>query len=134
MTITAREGSVFQQDMDKRDYEMSYMAYTMDPIMSDPKQLWSTTEASIGGSNMCGFGNEATDKMINDLRAEMNEDKRIKMYKELQQVIHDEVPCVFMFVPVNRQAISKRFDVKETLITPGVMYNEFRAVNVNGAN
>jgi ABC-type transport system substrate-binding protein len=106
----------------------------MDPVMSDPKQLWSTTEAAVGGSNMCGFGTEATDKLIDDLRAEMNEDKRVAMYKDLQQVIHDEIPCVFMFIPVNRQAVTKRFEVKETLISPGVMYNEFKAVSAGAAN
>jgi peptide/nickel transport system substrate-binding protein len=134
LTITSREGSVYQQDLDKRDFEMSYITYTMDPVMSDPKQLWSTTEAAVGGSNMCGFGTEATDKLIDDLRAEMNEDKRIAMYKDLQQVIHDEIPCVFMFIPVNRQAVTKRFEVKETLITPGVMYNEFKVVSAGAAN
>ena len=134
MTITAREGSVYQQDLDKRDFEMSYIAYTMDPVMSDPKQQWSTTEASAGGSNMCGYGTEASDKLVDAVRSEMNEEKRIALYKQLQQTIHDDIPCVFMFIPVNRQAISKRFDAKETLINPGVMYNEFRALSAKGVN
>jgi peptide/nickel transport system substrate-binding protein len=134
MTITAKEGSVFFQDLDKRDFEISYAAYTMDPIMSDPKQLWSTAEAAPGGSNLCGFGTEATDKLIDDLRSELNDDKRIAMYKQLEQIVHDDIPCVFMFIPVNRQAISKKFEVRETLISPGVMYNEFKAVNVNSVN
>jgi ABC-type transport system substrate-binding protein len=134
LTITAREGTVYQQDMDKRDFELSYMAYTMDPVMGDPKQQWSTTESASGGSNMCGFGNEATDKLIEELRSEMNEDKRIALYKNLQQIIHDDIPCVFMFIPVNREATSKRFEVKGTLITPGVMYNEFKAMSSNAVN
>jgi peptide/nickel transport system substrate-binding protein len=135
MTITAREGSVFQQDMDKRDFEMSYMAYTMDPVMSDPKQLWSTSEAAIGGSNMCGFGNEASDRMIDDLRAEMDDQKRIAIYKQLQQIIHDDIPCEFMFSPPNRMATNKRFEVKKSMLySTGYLYNEFKAVNSNSAN
>lgn len=135
LTITGREGSVFQQDMDKRDFEMSYMAYTMDPVMSDPKQLWSTSESPIGGSNMCGFGDEASDKLIEALRSEMNEDKRIELYKQLQLVVHDQLPCVFMFSPPNRMATNKRFEVKKSMLyATGYLYNEFKAVNTNSAN
>ena len=134
LSITSREGSVYMQDMDKRDFEISYAQFSMDPVMADPKQMWSTTEATVGGSNICGFGTEATDKLIDNLRAEMNDEKRIAMYKDLQQVIHDEIPCVFMFIPVNRQAIPKRFDVQETLLAPGVLYNEFKVVSAGAAN
>jgi peptide/nickel transport system substrate-binding protein len=135
MTITAREGSVFQQDLDKRDFEMSYVAYTMDPVMSDPKQLWSTVEAAPGGSNMCGFGTEATDKLIETLRAEMDESKRIELYRQLQLIVHDEIPCIFMFSPVNRMATNKRFEVKKTMLySPGYLYNEFKAVSSTSAN
>jgi len=130
LTITAREGSVFQQDLDKRDFEISYVAYTMDPVMSDPKQLWSTSEATAGGSNMCGFGNEASDKLINDLRSEMDEAKRIELYKKLQAVVHDEIPCLFMFSPPNRMATNKRFEVKKSMLySPGYLYNEFKLIN-----
>jgi ABC-type transport system substrate-binding protein len=111
------------------------MAYTMDPVMSDPKQLWSTSEAAIGGSNMCGFGNEASDRMIDDLRAEMDDQKRIAIYKQLQQIIHDDIPCEFMFSPPNRMATNKRFEVKKSMLySTGYLYNEFKAVNSNSAN
>jgi peptide/nickel transport system substrate-binding protein len=135
LNIVGREGSVYQQDIDKRDFELSYMAYTMDPVMSDPKQIWHTSEAALGGSNMCGFGNEASDKLMEDLRSEMDDDKRIELYKKLQVVVHDDIPCVFMFSPVNRIATNKRFEIKKTMLyATGYLYNEFKAASANNAN
>jgi peptide/nickel transport system substrate-binding protein len=132
LTITAREFSVYIQDMDKRDFETTYGAYTMDPVMSDPKQQWSTSESSAGGSNFSGFGNEASDKLIEDIRSELNEEKRIALYKNLEQIIHDDLPSVFLFIPVNRMATNKRFEVRKTMVvSAGYLYNEFKAVGTN---
>ncbi|MFN8300398.1 MAG: ABC transporter substrate-binding protein [Chitinophagales bacterium] len=134
LTITAKDWSVYLQAMDKKDFETTYGAFTMSSTMSDPKQLWHTSAAVTGGSNSSSFGNAKTDKLIDDLRAELDEDKRVAMYKELEQIVHDEIPCVFMFIPANRLGINKRFEVKTTLIDPGYLYNEFKAVNTNTAN
>jgi ABC-type transport system substrate-binding protein len=131
LTITGKEWSVYLQDMDNKTFETTYGAFTMSATMSDPKQQWHTTAAVTGGSNSTSFGNAKTDKLIDDIRSELDETKRIAMYKELQQIIHDEIPCVFMFIPANRLGINRRFDVKTTMIDPGYLYNEFKAVNTN---
>jgi peptide/nickel transport system substrate-binding protein len=131
LTITGKEWSVYLQAMDNKDFETTYGAFTMSATMSDPKQQWHTSAAVTGGSNSTSFGNAKTDKLIDDIRSELDEPKRIAMYKELQQIIHDEIPCVFMFIPANRIGINRRFDVKTTMIDPGYLYNEFKATNTN---
>ena len=131
LNITAREWSVYIQDMDKRDFETTYGGYSISPIMGDPKQMWHTSSSTTGGSNMYSFGNAESDKLIEDIRSELDENKRIEMYKKLEIMIHDDVPCVFMFSPANRIAINKRYTVEETLLNPGFMYNEFKLANSN---
>lgn len=131
LVITAREWSVYLQDMDKKNFEVTYGAFTMSSTMSDPKQQWHTSAAVTGGSNSFSFGNAQTDKLIDDIRSELDEEKRIAKYKELQQIIHEEIPCVFMFIPANRLGINKRFDVKLTMIDPGYVYSEFKLTNTN---
>ena len=129
LNITAREWSVYIQDMDKKDFDMTYGGYSMSPTMGDPKQMWHTSSAVTGGSNIFSYGNAESDKLIEDIRSELNEDKRVEMYKKLEVMIHDDVPCVFMFIPANRMAVNKRYTVEETLINPGFMYNEFKLAN-----
>ncbi|MBS1685265.1 MAG: hypothetical protein JSS76_10935 [Bacteroidetes bacterium] len=126
LTITAREWSVYIQDMDKRDFETTYGGYSMSATMGDPKQMWHTSSAVTGGSNMFSYGNAESDKLIEDIRSELDESKRIEMYKKLEVMIHDDIPCVFMFIPANRIAINKRYTVEETLLNPGFLYNEFK--------
>lgn len=131
LNITAREWSVYIQDMDKKDFEVTYGGYSMSSTMGDPKQMWHTASAVTGGSNMFSYGNAASDKLIDDIRAELDESKRVEMYKKLEVMIHDDVPCVFMFIPANRLAVNKRYSVEETLINPGYLYNEFKLTQSN---
>lgn len=133
LTLTGREWSVYTQDMDKKNFEVTYGAYTMSPTMSDPKQQWHTTAAVTGGSNSSSFGNQMTDKLIDDIRSDINEESRVAKYKQLEQIIHDEVPAVFMFIPANRLGINKKFDVKTTLIDPGYLYSEFKMTSTQEA-
>jgi len=126
LTITAKEWSVYLQDMDKKNYETTYGGFSMSPTMSDPKQQWHTSAAVTGGSNSSSFGNAMTDKLIDDLRADLDEESRVAKYKQLEQIIHDEIPCVFMFIPSNRLGINKRYKVKLTMLDPGYLLNEFQ--------
>jgi len=128
MTIVTREWAVYLQDLDKKDFEITLGAFTMDPVMSDPKQQWHTSSAVEGGSNSSQWGNAKSDKLIEDIRAELDETKRIEMYKQLQTMIHDDIPMVFMFIPANRMALTKRFDIKTTLRDPGYRLGEFKLV------
>ncbi len=131
LVITAREWSVYLQDMDKKNFEVTYGGFTMSSTMSDPKQQWHTSAAVTGGSNSFSFGNAMTDKLIDDIRSDLNDESRTAKYKELQKIIHDEIPCVFMFIPANRLGINKKFDVKLTMIDPGYVYSEFKAAASN---
>jgi peptide/nickel transport system substrate-binding protein len=131
LNIVTREWSVYIQDMDKKNFEMSYGGYSMSSTMGDPKQMWHTASQATGGSNMFSYGNAESDKLIEDIRKELDENKRIEMYKKLEVMIHDEVPCVFMFIPANRLAINKRYTVEETLLNPGFIYNEMKLATNN---
>lgn len=129
LTITAKDWSIYLQDMDKKNFETTYGSFTMSPTMSDPKQLWHTSAAVTGGSNMTSFGDPQTDKLIDDIRSELDDNKRNEKYKLLQQIVHDDIPMVFMFIPANRLGTNKKFEVKTTMLDPGYLLNEFKLEN-----
>ncbi|MFY7860938.1 MAG: hypothetical protein ACOVP5_01830 [Chitinophagales bacterium] len=74
-----------------------------------------------------GWGNAASDKIIDDLNAELDFEKRKDYYMTLQKMIHDDVPVIFLFAQKNRLAISKKFSVETILINPGYSVSEFKA-------
>lgn len=128
LKIVEKEWTIMVAELDKHQFEMYNMGFTIDPKMSDPKQQWHTSSAVPGGSNNVGWGDAASDKLIEDIGAELNLEKRQEMNKQLQQRVHDEVPVIFMFNAINRIASSKKFEIENIMISPGVLYNEFKTI------
>jgi peptide/nickel transport system substrate-binding protein len=128
LNITAKEWTVFLQDLDKLQFEMTFAGFTTPARISDPKQTWHTTNSGPGGDNKSGWGNIESDKIIDDLGAELDYEKRKALYLKLQKIIHDDVPVVYLFAPINRMAISKKFEVETHFINPGFSINEFKAI------
>ena len=89
------------------DFEMFLGLWQASIVESDPSQIWHTKY--IGkGHNYFGFGNAESDAILDALVEELSQEKRAKLYKELQQIIDDEVPCIFMLAVRNRVAVHKR--------------------------
>lgn len=128
LKIVEKEWTIMVAELDKHQFEMYNMGFTISPKMSDPKQQWHTSSAVPGGSNNVGWGDAASDKLIEDIGAELNLEKRQEMNKQLQQRVHDEVPVIFLFNPTNRIASSKKFEIENIMIAPGVLYNEFKTI------
>lgn len=108
-------------DLRKGEYELSSGGRTVSPTLWDPMQSWHTQ-----GDNRTGFGNAETDKLIEDLRITLDKGKRDEMYKQLQAIIYDEVPEVYLYVPSGRLAAHQRFEVTPTAMHPGFFPNLFK--------
>ena len=101
---------------------MFYGAWIGSPNPDDEKQIWHT-ESINGGSNYVYFGNAETDKLIEDIRGELDADKRNDLYRKFQVKVHDAVPYIFIWSPKEKIAISKRFtDIETFIVRPG--FNE----------
>lgn len=129
LNIIEREWTVYLQEMDKFDFEMNMGGWTIPARVSDPYQLWHTKSAVNGGSNYPNFGNAESDKLIEELRSTLDENRRIELYKAFQKMLADEQPVIYMFNPKNRMAISKKFEVEPIMINPGFSLSEFKAVD-----
>lgn len=76
---------------------------------SDPTQLWSTESWSNKGANFCGFGNSKSDSLIVKANTSLNEEEHLKAYKELQALIYEEQPYVFLWSDLLPMVSHKRF-------------------------
>jgi len=120
--VVPQEWSIYIDNQKKHDFEMFYGAWIGSTTPDDPKQIWHT-ESINGGSNYVYFGNASTDKLIEQIRSELDENKRNDLYKQFQVILHDDVPYIFIWSPQEKMAISKRFTNTETFIArPG--FNE----------
>lgn len=121
-----REWTVYLDECTNHDFDLFVLGWVQEAIIDDPKQLFHT-EAYNGGSNYTGFGDAYSDKLIDDLRRELDEPKRIEMLKELQALVHDEVTYIFLYAPDNLMAIHKRFKSAKTYVArPGYDEREMK--------
>ena len=110
VNVLPLEWSVLLERAKSHNFDIVTLGWVSSPLESDPKQIWHTDSQSDGGSNYAGFGNAKTDQLIDDLRKEMDAQKRYKLYHQLHQEIHDDVPYIFLLAQKERIAISKKFD------------------------
>jgi peptide/nickel transport system substrate-binding protein len=120
--VVPQEWSIYLSNLKKHDFEMYFGGWVGATTPDDPKQIWHT-ESINGGSNYVFFGTPETDKLIEDIRGELNEDKRNDLYRKFQEIIHDQSPYIFLYSPKERIAIAKKFkDVETFIVRPG--FNE----------
>lgn len=112
------EFTVMLEKTRAHNFDMYYGIWLSPPTESDPKQIWHT-DSYNGGSNYVGFGTPESDQLIDDLRRELDVDKRAEIYKKLQAVIDKDAPYVFMSATQNRVAVHKKFKAKQSGINPG---------------
>ena len=103
----------------------------MTALPEDFTQLWHSKSWANHGSNYCGFGNEASDKLIEAIKSEIDLDKRMRLSKELQQLIYDDQPFIFLYTSLKRSIIHKRFGNRFLFADrPGILLNPLRLLSI----
>lgn len=123
INIEVREWTVYLEETKRREFDIMCLGWVQSPIPDDLKQIWHTDSDSPDGSNRVGFGDAASDKIIDDIRVTLDDAKRTQLYKDIQKIIYEEQPYVFLYAPKERIAIHGRFAKAEgSVMRPG--YNE----------
>lgn len=120
INIVAKEWTVFLDDTKRRDFEITCLGWIQGPDLDDLKQIWHTESDTYDGSNRIGFGSAESDAIIEAIQYELDEEKRKELYFEIQKIIYEEQPYVFLYSPKNLLAIHGRFDnANPTVLRPG---------------
>jgi ABC-type transport system substrate-binding protein len=121
VNIEPLEIAKFSEALHKHNFEMAISALTLPaPVESDPYQLWHSQSYTEGGTNFSGFGDANSDGIINAIRKELDQSKRIVLQKQLQKIIYDEVPVIFIMNTKNPIAISREYtNIEESSCQPG---------------
>jgi peptide/nickel transport system substrate-binding protein len=84
--------------LDKHNFEAIIMGWTI-PIEPDLYDVWNSTKTRPGELNFVGFANEEVDRLIDEARFTLDQPTRKKAYDRIQEIFHEEVPYVFLYVP-----------------------------------
>lgn len=125
------ELKLFLEKARNHDFDMLMGSWSMTALPEDFTQLWHSKSWSSHGSNYCGFGNETSDKLIEAIKSEIDLDKRMRLSKELQQLIYDDQPFIFLYTSLKRSIIHKRFGNRFLFADrPGILLNPLRLLSI----
>ena len=108
MVIQVVEWSNYLQRLDRRSYDACCLGWSsnFDP---DMYQVWHSSQMFQGGSNHISYSNKILDKIIEDMRAEFDPEKRIELAHKAGEIFHADQPYTFLVWPYSLSAVSSEY-------------------------
>ena len=93
-------------------------------ILDDPDifDVWHSSAISQNGLNFVSFRNSEVDALLEKGRASADKAERKKIYDRFQEILHEEQPYLFLYVPYSLPMVQSRFKGIEPA-PAGITYN-----------
>ena len=135
VNLNPMDVAVLYDDARNHNFDMMLASWAGNYTPEDYTQIWHTSSWVSLGSNYTGFGTAESDALIDSIKYELDESKRIPMVKKFQQIVYDEQPYIFMFASLRRNIIHKRFGNQEMYFErPGVWLSNLRLLSNDGSS
>jgi peptide/nickel transport system substrate-binding protein len=79
-------------------------------IVDDHYQIFHSSQIGNRGSNYVGFRNTEADRLMEQIRRTMDEEKRIELSHKLHNLFHYEQPYTFLFARPTYRIVAPRFE------------------------
>lgn len=105
----------------KGQYDAVILAWN---ILEDPdiSSVWHSSAIKQNGLNFVYFKNEEVDMLLEKARSTAVRAERKKYYDRFQEILHEEQPYLFLYVPYALPMVQKRFQGIEPAIS-GITHN-----------
>lgn len=105
-----------------RDFDLILLGWAL-PLMPDPYSAWHSESDKKGGFNFIGYKNNEVDKLIKESEAIVDRKKLDINFKKIFELIVNDNPYIFLYIPSSITAISKNISPIEPS-TIGIMHNK----------
>jgi len=107
VTPSPIEWSVFIEKVERIKFDAMMLGWRLG-VEDDPYQLWHSSQTIEKASNHCGFVNKEADRLIENGRRELDDAKRIAMFRKVNELIVQGQPYTFLLVDKRTIASDKR--------------------------
>ncbi|OGI25175.1 MAG: hypothetical protein A3J76_03165 [Candidatus Moranbacteria bacterium RBG_13_45_13] len=76
----------------------------------DPFAFWHSSQTRDPGLNLALYSNQDVDKVLEKIRQETDEEKRMEYFKKFQQDVTEDVPALFLYSPNYLYAVNKKVE------------------------
>ncbi len=126
--ISPENWTLMLHKLNKKDFDAVVIGWAMG-WKDDPFQIWHSSQADVDDtSNAIGYRSPEVDKLIEQLRVTMNQEKQIEIYRKIHRILYDEQPYTFLFMDLATAGYDSRIEnVKFYPIRPCVDQREWYA-------
>jgi peptide/nickel transport system substrate-binding protein len=105
---TVEWATFIKQFIEKGHFEAVLLGWNtgLDP---DQYDIWHSSKIKPGELNFIHYKNPEVDKLLDEGRHTFDQEKRRRAYFRLQEILAEDQPYTFLFVPDALPAISRRF-------------------------
>jgi len=89
-----------------RNYDMILIGQNVG-IDADLYSFWHSSQAADPGLNLTGFSDKKVDKLLEQVRKSSDAKYRSDRFKQVQDVIIEEQPAIFLYSPLHVSVLSK---------------------------
>jgi peptide/nickel transport system substrate-binding protein len=108
-SVRELDWTIFLNDVKNHHFDAVVLGWQMSTTEPDAYQVWHSSQAANKGSNAISYKNARVDAILEQYRREFDAEKRIELYKEFQQILHEEQPYTFLYVGKRVSALHRRF-------------------------
>ena len=106
--INAYTSPEIEKDFIKtRNYEMILFGESLGAI-PDPFPYWHSSQVKDPGLNLPGYENKTADILLEKSRISMDPQNRSVNYQKFQEIVIEDIPCLFLFSPDFLYAVSNK--------------------------
>ncbi len=119
--IRVMEWQAFLEQIDKRSFDAMLLGWSLsrDPDLYD---IWHSSKTKKGEYNFIGYKNTEVDRLLVEGRRAFDLEKRKKIYYRIHEILAEEQPYAFLYVPDATPIVHKRFKGIEPAPL-GITYN-----------
>ena len=95
--ITTFSASELERNIIKpRNYQVLLFGEILS-LIPDPFPFWHSSQVKDPGLNLSVYDNKQADRLLEQMRREMDESERIALYDDLQSIILKDTPAIFLY-------------------------------------
>jgi peptide/nickel transport system substrate-binding protein len=123
--IVTKSSKLIRTEIANRNFDLYPSGINYGLYPEDLYQYWHSDNDYPGGSNKYGYNNPDADRLIEDIRQTKDTKELEILFREIQEVIYEDQPFVFLYAPTNNIVVSKNLDALITVKKPGIFLNAF---------
>ena len=105
------------------NFDLLLSNISKDLVDYDPYPRWHSDNIAPGKSNLTGFHTDECDRIIEKIISTKNPEEKVDLYKKFQQIIYDNQPAIFLYVPTNNIVVNSKYKIVTSIKRPGYFAN-----------